>query len=338
MSKKTVIATNLFFLLGILILGWMVYRLGLQTILANIAQTGWWFAGIIGIWAVVYAINAVSFHIIIRDGSPETCKISFLKTYKLIISGFAVNYVTPLGLLGGVPYKILQLEPDLKIQKATSSVLLHTLMQFVSHFIFWMISIPLLVLIVPVLTLPVKILLWIAAIASLSLLYWSFTVYTRGLVSRALSLGLKIPFVGKKVRAYKAANKEKIEQMDFLIADLYKNRKKDFIASLSLELLSRFVLCIEVVLMMHPIGYPITFSQSVLTESVSSMIANLFFFMPLQLGAREGGFALAFGILSIPVAYGVYVSICMRIREFFWTIVGLGLIKVKLPGKKTRSD
>lgn len=329
MAKKSKIAINLFFVLGILILAWMLYRIGFDTVIANLRKTGWWFAAMIGLWGLIYLVNAVSFHTIIRDGSPEAKKVSYWRTLKLTITGYAINYITPFGLMGGEPYKVIELKEDVGIQKATSSVLLYTMMHFVSHFIFWMVSIPMLLFVVPVISFSVKIILIVAAVASMSLLYWSFTVYTRGFVSRGLSLGGKLPFFGRRIKAYKEKHIEKIIQMDELIADLYKNRKKDFTISLSLELLARYIMCIEIILAMFPIGYPVTLSQSIIAESIGTMVSNLFFFMPLQLSAREGGFALAFGILAIPAAHGVYVSLCMRIREIVWTLIGLGLIRVK---------
>lgn len=326
--SKTKTATNLFFLIGFIVLGFMIYKTGINVIWNNIKLTGWWFTAIIGIWAVVYFINATAFHTIIRDGSPEAKSIGFFKTWKLTISGYAINLITPFGLLGGEPYKIIELQPILGIQKATSTVLLYMMMHFVSHFIFWMVSIPLLFIIVPNVTVSIRIILAIAGAASLLLLWWSFTVYSKGFVSKALSIAGKLPFAGKRVTAYKQKHMEKIVQMDYLIADLYKKRKKDFVTSLLLELLSRFVLCSEIIFMMHAIGFPVTFTQSVIVESIQSMVGNLFFFMPMQLGAREGGFILVFGILSLPAVHAVYVSLCIRIRELFWTLFGLGLIKV----------
>lgn len=327
--NKSKIATNLFFFLGALALGWMVYEIGPLSIWENVKRVGWWFLAVIALWAIVYTVNAVAFHIILRDGSPESKKISFLQTYKLTVSGYAINYLTPFGLMGGEPYKVIELNPILGIQKATSSVLLYAMMHFVSHFIFWMVSIPMLLFFVPVLSFTAKIFIAVAATGSLSLLYWSFTVYTRGFVSRALSLAGKLPFLGKKVKMYKEKHLEKITQMDALIADLYKTRKKDFVSSLGLELFSRFLLCFEVVFIMCGIGMPISFGKSVLIESIQSAFANLMFFMPMQLGAREGGFAIAYGILSLSTATGVFVSLALRIREIFWTLIGVGLIKVK---------
>lgn len=332
--NKTKIATNAFFALGFIILGFMIYKIGLDIIWDHLKLTKWWFFGIVGIWGVVYLVNTISFQLIIRDGSEESKSVGFFQTLRLTISGYAINHITPAGLLGGEPYRIMKLKPKIGIQKATSSVLLYMMMHIVSHFIFWMISIPLLLFLVPSLSTTIKIIIFGVAVASLLLLYWSFTVYSKGFIIKALSIGSKIPFVGKKIRALYVTHEEKILQMDYLIADLFNNRKKDFFASLSVELLSRYVQCIEIIFMMYAIGHPITFAASVLIEAVQSLVGNMFFFMPMQLGAREGGFVIVFGLLGLSAANGVYVSLCMRIRELVWSVIGLGLIKIDSPRKR----
>ena len=291
-------------------------------------QTGWWFIPIIGMWLIVYTINTLSLYIILRDGSIETKRISFFRLFKLTVSGFAINYITPFGLMGGEPYKIIELQPELGIQKSTSSVLLGTMMRVVAHFIFWMVSIPLLLFLVPVLSDSVEIGIFVTTGITFLLLLWAYRVYTRGGVNRALIISSRLPFIGKKIKAYRDGNQEKINQMDELISDLYKNRKRDFFLSLSFEFIARILVCVEVILMMQAIKQPITFGESVLIESLQSLISNLFFFMPMQMGAREGGFVIVYGILSIPIAYGVFVSLCKRIRELFWTLIGVVLIKI----------
>jgi len=82
-------------------------------------------------------------------------------------------------------------------------------------------------------------------------------------------------------------------------------------------------------LMMQAVGWPISFGQSVLIEAIQTLVGNLLFFMPMQMGTREGGIMMVYGILSIPLSYGVFVSLCIRIREIFWTSVGILLIKVR---------
>lgn len=329
MTNKAIIAKNIFFILGVLALGIMIYKIGLNNIWNDIKHTGWWFVPILSMWIVVYLFNTLSLFIILRDGSPESEKISFPRLFKLTVSGFAINYITPFGLMGGEPYKIIELKQDLGIQKATSTVLLATMMHFVSHFIFWIVTIPMLFFIVPVISDSVEIGLIISGGSTFLLLLWAYRVYTKGGVDRALLIASRLPFIGKRISKYKEMHQEKIDQMDILIANLYKNRKKDFIASLSIEFVARILICFEIILMMQAINVPVTMVQSILIESIQSLISNLFFFMPMQMGAREGGFVIIYGILSIPVASGVFVSLCKRIRELFWTLVGIILIKAE---------
>ena len=328
MNRKVKIIRDLFFLLGILVLIWMVYTVGVAEIWKNIKNTGWWFFAIIGVWTIVYTFNGLAFHVILRGGNGFK-KVSLLRKIKLIISGFAINSMTPMGLLGGEPYKIIELKEDLGIDQASSGVLLSTMMHFLAHFIFWMSSVPIFIFVVPEISLPVRIILWGVIVGGLLLTYWAFTVFRKGLIKQALGVASKIPFVKKKVKAYGAKHAERILVMDGLTADLFTHRKKDFFLALLFEVSARFLSSIEIMFMAIPLGYPLTFFQCVIVAAFSSLFANLLFFSPMQLGTREGGFGIAFSMLTIPLGVGVYVGLITRIREMFWISVGVILMRVK---------
>ena len=140
MNRKVKIIRDLLFVVGMLVLSWMVYKVGIGNIWENIKDTGWWFFAIVGIWAVVYTFNGLAFHVILRGGNG-TEEVSLLRKIKLMISGFAINSMTPVGLLGGEPYKVIELKEYVGIDRATSGVLLSTMMHFLAHFIFWMVSV-----------------------------------------------------------------------------------------------------------------------------------------------------------------------------------------------------
>lgn len=328
MNRKVKIARDLFFAIGILVIIWMVYSYGVGKIWQNIRDTGWWFFAIIGIWAIVYFFNGMAFHVILRGGNGSS-QVSFLRKIKLVISGFAINSMTPMGLLGGEPYKIIELKQELGIDQATSGVLLSAMMHFLAHFIFWMSSVPVFIFVVPEISLPVKIILWGVIIGGLLLSYWAFTVFRKGLINQALTIASRLPFLKRRVKIYGYKHAERIKEMDKLTADLFTHRKKDFFFALSIEVIARFISCIEIVFMAIPIGYHLSFFQAVIVAAFSSLFANILFFSPMQLGTREGGLGIAFSMLSIPLGVGVYVGLITRIREMFWISIGVILMRIK---------
>lgn len=333
MSGKINKYHNYFFLIGVLVLAFMVYKLGVQTIYENLRNTGWWFIPIFGIWIIVYFFNAWSLNIIITDGTPESKKVKIRQLMKLTISAYAINYMTPLSI-GGEPYKALKLKDDLGTHKATSSVLLYVMMHYVSHFFFWLISIPVFIFIMPEVSGVIQIVLWAVFLSCVMLILWAYSVFTKGVIKNALSIATRFPFVGRKIRLYRDKNQHHLNEMDLLISDLYTNRKKDFFASLFVELISRYISCFEVYFMAIPLAFDLSFIQSYLIVSIATLIANIFFFAPMQMGTREGGFVLATTTLALPAGIGVYIGLCTRIRELFWIMIGVLLTKIKLPAKK----
>ena len=86
--------------------------------------------------------------------------------------------------------------------------------------------------------------------------------------------------------------------------------------------------CLEVQFILLILTDHVSFLNCLLIQAFTSLFSNLFFFVPMSMGAREGGFALAVGGLSMAGAYGVYTSLIVRIRELIWIAIGLLLIKI----------
>ena len=76
-----------------------------------------------------------AWYIIIHDGFRGD-KIPYWRVYKYTVTGFALNATTPVGLMGGEPYRIMELAPYVGVEKATSSVILYVMMHIFLTFVF----------------------------------------------------------------------------------------------------------------------------------------------------------------------------------------------------------
>lgn len=318
---------NIFWFFGIFAIVVMLFTFDMdyEELWQNLRKAGIWFPAVILLWVFIYCLNAWSWFIIIRDG--KHAKIPFWKVYKLTISGFALNYATPVGLMGGEPYRIMELTPYVGASKATSSVILYVMMHIFSHFCFWLASAILYVLVEPM-NWGMGIVLSVVVAACLLAIYFFVKGYRNGMAVRSLRILGHVPFVKKWAQRFAVEKKESLERVDAQIAELHRQRKTTFYASLGLEFAARVVGCLEVYFILNILTSDVSFLACILIMAFTSLFANLFFFSPMQLGAREGGFALATGGLAIPSAFGIYTGLITRVRELIWIVIGVLLMKV----------
>ena len=319
---------NIFLIFGIvaIIIMLCTFDMEYDELWLNLKRAGMWLPAVIGLWVFIYLFNALAWYIIIRDGKKGT-PIPFWKVYKLTITGFALNYATPVGLMGGEPYRIMELTPYVGASKATSSVILYVMMHIFSHFCFWVFSIFLYLAFYPIDSFLTVVFVVVGIFCSLAI-YFFMKGYKNGMAVRTLRLLTYIPWVKKWAIRFSEEKKETLQRVDNQIAELHKQRKTTFYASLGLEFTSRVIGCLEVYFILNVMTDDVSFIACILIMAFTSLFANIFFFSPMQLGAREGGFALSASGLSIPSAFGVYTSLITRVRELIWIIIGVMLMKV----------
>lgn len=319
---------NIFLVFGIIavIIMLFTFDVSYEELLGNLRRAGIYLPLVLLLWFFVYLINTLSWYVIIRSGGKAP-GLTFLKLYKYTVSGFALNYVTPVGLMGGEPYRIMELTPYLGVERSTSSVILYVMMHIFSHCLFWLTAVVVFAVFYPV-NWEMGIVLGVITLLCVLLGTLFVKGYKHGMAVACMRLGGKIPFLKKKVIRFAENNKEKLENIDNQIALLHQQRKSTFYSALAFEYISRIVSCLEVWLILNILTTDVSFVSCFLILAFSSLLANLLFFMPMQLGGREGGFALAVGGLAISGAYGVYTALITRVRELFWIVIGLALMKV----------
>ena len=302
---------NIFFVLGLVVVVVMLFTFDVSFVELwdHICRAGYWLIPIIGIWIVIYGLNALAWMAIIKGNTDPDEHVGFWRIFKLTITGYALNYATPVGGLGGEPYRIMELSKDISKQHATSSVILYAMMHMFSHIWFWF-----------------------------STVFFYLILALAG--DEACSLNTTVCIVpGLKgwSQRFLAAHAESLHKVDEQIAALHQQSRRNFYVALLLEYFARVVQSAEVLFMLLLFGIDggggfdgimLTYMHSILIVSLTTLFANLIGFLPMQLGVQEGGFALSTAALGLTAAQGLFVSIICRVREIVWIVIGIMLMKV----------
>ena len=335
---------NLFFIIGVaaVVVMLLTFDVSFVELWEHLCHAGYWLIPIVGVWLLVYGLNALAWKAVIEGNIGSKAPLSFWRIFRLTITGYALNYATPVGGLGGEPYRIMELSKDIDKQHATSSVILYAMMHFFAHFWFWFVSIFIYLALAAIGDLPITpaigVTLGIIVVFCLIAFYVFSKGYRSGVVGYILSVVGKIPGLRGWCSRFRVRHAEAIQNIDEQIAALYGQDKRAFYKSLLLEFLSRVVQSSEVMFMLLLFGIDcgggwggltLTYLHSILIVSFTTLFANLIGFLPMQLGVQEGGFVLSIAALGLSAALGIFVSIICRVREIIWIFIGIMLMKIR---------
>lgn len=356
MSKKTL--NNIFFLCGVAacIVMMLTFDVSFAELWEHITHAGYWMIPIVGVWGIIYLINAMAWQAIIFGTKTDNEHVSFLRIYRLTITGYALNYATPVGGLGGEPYRIMELSRDIDKQRAASSVILYAMMHIFAHFWLWFTSIFFYLAVwwyetstnqpeVILMNQGILVVLGLIFCLCMVAFYLFSRGYKNGLVIKIITLIGHIPGLKNWSVRFLDTHHSALENVDKQIAALHAQERKAFYNAFFLEYLSRLVQALEIMFILLLFGkncgggwegYFLTYLHSVLILAFTSLFANLIGFLPLQLGVQEGGFMLSNRAMGLTPEIGFFMSIIYRVREIIWIAIGVGLMK--LPSDKKDSN
>lgn len=308
-----------FFLLGAGVLAYLVVTFGVGEILSRIASGGGGLLAAFLIWFVIYTLNALAWRLALgRNGIAVGAAELFLVT----VSGFAINYITPVVALGGEPYKVGALAPAMGTQRAISSVVLYRMVHLLGHMALLLAGILLAFLFVP-LRPGIAAGLAASGVVIIALILLTLNGTRHGLFDRlARAAGRRrwLGFLAKPLSKYGG----ELSEMDRVITHVHRHDPRAFALAVALEFLGRALMGAEVFVVLRSLGVDASLPAAMTVYVMYSIVINVLFFVPMNVGAREGGILLGMeGLASDPVT-GMSVGIILRIREFLW--IGLGLL------------
>lgn len=322
---------NIFLIFGIVALAVMIYCFpeGWETVRANKRGVLTYLPAILAVWAVVYACYSWAFQILV-NASDHDKHLSFRHSVKLTLSAFAFTGLTPLGF-GGGPYRVMELAKYIGTPHSISSVALYSMMHILSHFVLWAIG---------------CVVFMIFHFDAMNAFFWTlisvylivfFGVatffrysYKHGILAKLFHIFFYIPFLRKPCRCFYDRNLPAFEKTDANFRFLYEH-PRELWGSLVIEVIGRVLTSYEFYFILLAFGIAgANFADSLIILCFSSLIGNILYILPMQIGAREGSLAIILPLLfpTVTAGIGVYTSIFTRLREIFWIIIGVALVKV----------
>ena len=313
--KKTEIA---FFIFGLAIFVFLVSRFGVDQILTNIARSGWSLLYALLVWLLIYSLNTFAWKILL---DKEGTGISLLRLFMVTVSGFAIDTITPVVAIGGEPYKVKALGNILGTRKSLSAVLTYRMVHVLGHMLMLLVGTLAALYFVQ---LPVS---FVWALVAVGVVVLGIVI----VILSGLRYGVfhRVQDILERMRVLRRAadalrkHEHDFHEMDRVVTHVYRNRRGKFLLAVLFEFLCRGCMGIEVYLILRGTGVDISVMSALFLYVAYSIIINVVFFIPLNLGVREGGLYFGLESLALPPVLGIYLGIMIRIREFVWILVGL---------------
>jgi putative membrane protein len=314
-ARVIALVERLLLVAGVVLFVVLLYRLGAGAVWSNLRLIGWGFVLIIGQEILAMLFNTFGWRSAFPRPRPP---IPFGQLFGARVAGDAINNVTPTATVGGEVIRARMLDGIADRTAVWASVAIAKLTQTASQVVFIILG---LVLVVEETPMPDAVrhglviglgLLTAGVVIAIALQRRGFFTTAAAFARR---LGLPVP----------ARLSTQLQALDEEVARFYA-APGPFVASSAFFFLGWLMGVVEIYLILHFLDAGPSIRRALTIEVLSIAIDAILFFVPAKAGTQEGGKVLIFSILGLDPAKGLALGIARRIRELFWSLVGLVIL------------
>jgi glycosyltransferase 2 family protein len=307
------------FLLGCTLLIWVINSVDTEKALELLFELGFGFFAVLLIYSFITWLDTLSWK---NDFRPETTThFSNQQLWVIRQIGEAYNNITPLGTLGGEPIKahLLKKHCDISIKQSLASLIIAKTTFLTALIIF---CIPGIYLIFDSAKIPED----FKTISLIGMTGFSLLIFLFFIFQVTGTLGKICSWLVKKTNNIRMEIfLTKLVHLDKLFSSYYQSYPKRVFISIFFALLGWIIGLAEVYLIFYFLGFSPSFIDIWIIETMGQLVRAGSFFIPLSIGAQEGGMVLIFSALGYPSSLGLAASIIGRVKQFTWVTLGLGL-------------
>ena len=301
---------------GLLLLGYLVGKLGLHNIIENFVVMRWWFPAILILACLWHITNSIAWRFAFPPGAfrPQLRSLFMAK-----LAGEAINQLTPLANIGGEPLKAILLKHQSPVSRSLASVVVNKAAQILTGLGFTLVGLGLIIAqwdLPQAIPLPIKVGLGALGISLLAL---TTALYRKKhtLFSSVLSILRTAGLVDLAERQM-----DRAVRTDANISQFYGDHKARFGIVMFFHSLGWLLGACETYVILAALGAGIDFEIAFLITALTVVINSLFFFMPSNIGILEGGQVFLFLTLGLNPSIGLSLGIVKRMRKIFWISIG----------------
>jgi len=296
---------------------YLLVRLGAAEIFSLLLGIGWSFGLIAAAYTGHQLIRAIAFWKCITTNKRS----SYWDIVRIRLSGEAIQFLTSTGPFLAEPAKVWLLRRrGLSIKQAAAATVSEYLIYTFTSAVLGITGLTYLVsnfeLSRPE-SIAAKVIVYamgaflLAATAAII-----FRIYLIGTIMKGVS---RLPVVGRHMRL----EEKDVRDTEDLLFVVLRDRPLRLLSILAVEFIAQALLVLELFVLLRTTGKPFPVLQPLLIEAATKFVGLAFFFIPGQVGAAEGTYALIFKTVGLSASAGFALAVGRRLRSLL--VAGVGL-------------
>ena len=310
---------------GLLLLVFLVLKVGLAEVLGYVVRFGPWFLVIVGLGFGWLFFQAWAWHII---QATHFRRVSFGRLFRAKIISDSLNTLLPTANVGGDAARPFLIRRQVPLKEGIPGVLVDKTAEAFAAALFLVTGflLSLLLLKLPGWMNAAAALCLVATVAGITL----FIVFQ--LKGFLWTLG-RVAKIFPRVRGFIAKREGHIRELDANLRVVYESLSPRTAAAVALHYVSRLVGVVEVFVILRVLGADVSALQALFTSTGVTIINTAFFVVPGQFGVMESAHVLVLQSLGFPAALGLSIGVIRRIRKMATAAFGLVLYAVHVSSR-----
>ena len=301
-------------LLGSLLFAYAIRRAGTADIVEGIRRVGWGLVLVLIGGGTRFLLRAECWRLCVarqEDGAAGP-PLRFHQAFSAFLAGDAVGSVTPLGLLASEPTKVFLTRHHLATRASVASLALENLVYAAS--VMAMIGVGIAVLLAEI-ALPVW---W----------RWAGVAFLIAMVGGAVMVSRLLQGTWDGSRGTRPRWRERLSGIRTSVIGFSVEYRARLWRVFALDLLFHAIAVGEIYITLQWLvgAGGVTWTQAIVFEALNRVVTVVFKFVPFRIGIDEALSGALAPMLAMDPAAGVVLAVVRKIRNLFWSGVGLGIV------------